>query len=148
MATTAVEGLAAEVKGRVVLQGDEGYDEARALYNAMIDKRPAAVAYCTDEADVAAAIQFARERGLRIAIRAGGHNGGGLGSVDDGLVVDLSAMNKVTVDAVRDRRRPLVDHRVVERARLVVSGVAALDHAPLYCRSQSFNHCHHRILLS
>jgi FAD/FMN-containing dehydrogenase len=99
MAPTAVEGLAAEVKGRVVLQGDDGYDEARALYNAMIDKRPAAVAYCTDDADVAAAIQFARERGLRIAIRAGGHNGGGLGSVDGGLVIDLSAMNRVTVDA-------------------------------------------------
>src|SRR5436305_8162159 len=99
MATTAVDGLAGAVKGRVVMRGDGDYDEARALYNAMIDKRPAAVAYCTDEADVAAAIQFARERGLRIAIRAGGHNGGGLGSVDDGLVVDLSALNKVTVDA-------------------------------------------------
>src|SRR3954453_6616513 len=99
MAISSVEGLVGAVKGRVVERGDSGYDEARALYNAMIDKRPAAVAYCTDEADVAAAIQFARERGLRIAIRAGGHNGGGLGSVDDGLVVDLSAMNKVTVDA-------------------------------------------------
>jgi FAD/FMN-containing dehydrogenase len=99
MATTATEGLAAAVKGRVVLEDDAGYDEARALYNAMIDKRPAAVAYCVDEADVAAAIAFGRERGLRIAIRSGGHNGGGLGSVDDGLVIDLSPMNSVTVDA-------------------------------------------------
>jgi FAD/FMN-containing dehydrogenase len=91
-------GLTAVVKGRVVERGDAGYDEARALYNAMIDKRPAAVAYCVDESDVAAAIRFANERGLRIAIRSGGHNGGGLGSVDDGLVIDLSAMNSVTVD--------------------------------------------------
>jgi len=98
MATTAVEGLASAVRGRVVEAGAPGYDEARALYNAMIDKRPAAIAYCVDEKDVAAAIAFAQERGLRLAIRCGGHNGGGLGSVDDGLVIDLSAMNEVTVD--------------------------------------------------
>jgi FAD/FMN-containing dehydrogenase len=99
MATTVTEGLASAVKGRVVVQGDSGYDEARALYNAMIDKHPLAIAYCIDESDVAAAIAFARERGLRIAIRSGGPNGGGLGSVDDGLVIDLSPMNTTTVDA-------------------------------------------------
>jgi FAD/FMN-containing dehydrogenase len=98
MATIAIEGLENAVKGRVVAQGDGDYDEARALFNAMIDKHPAAVAYCTDEADVAAAIAFARERGLRIAVRGGGHNGAGLGSVDGGLIVDLSQMNDVTVD--------------------------------------------------
>src|SRR2546423_9359390 len=97
MAISSVEGLVGAVKGRVVERGDSGYDEARALFNAMIDKRPAAVAYCTDEADVSAAVQFARDRGLRIAVRGGGHNGAGLGSVDDGLIIDLSAMNKVTV---------------------------------------------------
>jgi FAD/FMN-containing dehydrogenase len=99
MAVSTVEGLAAAVKGRVVAQGDADYDDARALFNAMIDKRPAAVAYCLDEADVAAAIRFARERSLPIAVRCGGHNGGGLGSVDDGLVIDLSPMHEVTVDA-------------------------------------------------
>jgi FAD/FMN-containing dehydrogenase len=93
-----VEGLADAVKGRVVEHGDSGYDEARALYNAMIDKRPAAIAYCVDEQDIGAAIGFARERGLRIAVRCGGHNGAGLGSVDDGLVIDLSAMNEVSVE--------------------------------------------------
>ena len=99
MATTVTEGLEGAIKGRVVARHDPGYDEARALYNAMIDKHPAAVAYCMDESDVAAAIRFARDRGLRIAIRGGGHNGGGLGSVDDGLVIDLSPMNTTLVDA-------------------------------------------------
>jgi FAD/FMN-containing dehydrogenase len=98
MAIPAVAGLAAALKGRVVERGAEGYGEARALYNAMIDKHPVAVAYCVDEADVAAAIRLARERGLPIAVRGGGHNGAGLGSCDDGLVIDLSAMNEVTVD--------------------------------------------------
>jgi FAD/FMN-containing dehydrogenase len=97
MAATT-EGLTAAVKGRVVERGDAGYGEARALYNAMIDKHPAAIAYCVDDADVSAAIGFARQHDLRIAVRSGGHNGGGLGSVDDGLVIDLSAMNAVSVD--------------------------------------------------
>jgi FAD/FMN-containing dehydrogenase len=98
MAISSIEGLAGAVKGRVVERGASDYDEARALYNAMIDKQPAAVAYCSDEADVSAALRFARERGLRVAVRGGGHNGAGLGSVDDGLVLDLSAMNEVAVD--------------------------------------------------
>jgi FAD/FMN-containing dehydrogenase len=105
MSVSAVDGLTAAVKGRVVARGDEGYDDARALYNAMIDKRPAAVAYCVDESDVAAAIRFARERSLPIAVRCGGHNGGGLGSVDDGLVIDLSPMNTVTVDPAAQMAR-------------------------------------------
>jgi FAD/FMN-containing dehydrogenase len=95
----SVEGLASAVKGRVVNQGDADYDESRALFNAMIDKRPAAIAYCVDAGDVAAAVRYGTEHGLRIAIRGGGHNGGGLGSVDDGLVIDLSQMNRIDVDA-------------------------------------------------
>jgi len=97
MAVSA-EGLASAVKGRVVARGDSDYDEARALYNAMIERHPAVIAYCVDDADVAAAVRFANERGLTIAIRSGGHNGGGLGSVDDGLVIDLSPMNAVVVE--------------------------------------------------
>ncbi len=98
----SVEALASAVKGRVVEAGAPDYDEARALYNAMIDKRPAVIAYCTDEADVAAALRYGIEHGLRIAIRGGGHNGGGLGSVDDGLVIDLSQMKQIEVDAARE----------------------------------------------
>jgi FAD/FMN-containing dehydrogenase len=98
MAVSA-EGLASAVKGRVVEAGAPEYDESRALYNAMIDKRPAAIAYCVDEADVSAALRYGVEHGLRIAVRGGGHNGGGLGSVDDGLVIDLSQMNAIEVDA-------------------------------------------------
>jgi FAD/FMN-containing dehydrogenase len=71
----------------------------------MIDKRPAAIAYCVDEADVAAAVRYGVEHGLRIAVRCGGHNGAGLGSVDDGLVIDLSAMNTVEVDAAAKMAR-------------------------------------------
>jgi FAD/FMN-containing dehydrogenase len=97
-----VEELGAElrvpVRGDVIEPGDSGYDEARALYNAMIDKRPALIVRCRDVADVIAAVDFARDRGLETAIRGGGHNGGGLGSVDDGLVLDMSTMNNVRVD--------------------------------------------------
>jgi FAD/FMN-containing dehydrogenase len=94
----SVEGLASAVKGRVVQPADSDYDESRALYNGMIDKRPAAIAYCTDEADVSAAVRYGVDNGLRIAVRGGGHNGGGLGSVDDGLVIDLSQLSEIGVD--------------------------------------------------
>jgi FAD/FMN-containing dehydrogenase len=83
---------------RLIGPEDAGYDEARALFNAMIDKRPALIARCASAGDVAAAIRFARERDLPIAIRGGGHNGGGLGSVDDGVVIDLSPLKAISVD--------------------------------------------------
>ena len=94
----AVDAFAIALRGDLVRTGDDGYDDARALYNAMIDKRPALIARCLDVADVMAAVAFARDAGLPLAVRGGGHNGGGLGSVDDGLVIDLAAMNGVRVE--------------------------------------------------
>lgn len=94
----AVEQLAMALRGDLIQPGDPRYDEARIVYNAMIDKHPALIAQCVDAADVIAAVTFAREQGLSLAIRGGGHNGAGLGLVDDGLVIDLSPMNGVRVE--------------------------------------------------
>jgi FAD/FMN-containing dehydrogenase len=96
----AVTDLRARVRGGIVRPGDEGYDAARKVYNAMIDRRPAVIARCVDVADVMVAVAFARDHGLTLAIRGGGHNGGGLGTCDDGLVVDLSPMKGTRVDPV------------------------------------------------
>jgi len=94
----SVDALEAKLHGGVTRPGDPDYDEVRALYNAMIDKRPALIARCADVDDVVAAVAFGRENGLDIAIRGGGHNGGGLGSVDDGLMIDLSGLKQIDVD--------------------------------------------------
>jgi FAD/FMN-containing dehydrogenase len=93
-----ISEFAPSLRGRVIAPSDPDYDEARALYNGMIDKRPGMIARCADVADVITAVNFAREKGLLLAIRGGGHNGPGLGSCDDGLVMNLSAMNGVRVD--------------------------------------------------
>ncbi|WGR90928.1 FAD-binding oxidoreductase [Bradyrhizobium sp. ISRA443] len=92
--------LRESLRGTVIEPGEAEYDEARALYNGMIDKRPLLIARCADVADVIAAVKFGHDNELRIAIRGGGHNGPGLASVDDGLVIDLSTMKGVRVDAV------------------------------------------------
>jgi hypothetical protein len=85
--------------GEVIGEGEAGYDGARALYNAMIDRRPRMIARCATEADVQAAVRTAASTGVDLAIRGGGHNGAGLGSVDGGLVADLSGMRDISVDA-------------------------------------------------
>src|SRR6185437_6599769 len=95
---TAVANLKASLRGSLILPDDEGYDAARRVYNGMIDKRPGAIARCVDVADVMAAVNFAREHQVTLAIRGGGHNGGGLGVCDDGLVIDLSPMKGTHVD--------------------------------------------------
>src|ERR1044071_4170206 len=92
------DALQTALRGTLTAPGDPDYDERRALYNAMIDKRPALIARCTDAADVIAAVGHARSERLPLAIRGGGHNGGGLGSVDDGVGIDLSGMRGVLVD--------------------------------------------------
>ncbi|HYH10876.1 MAG TPA: FAD-dependent oxidoreductase, partial [Thermomicrobiales bacterium] len=96
----ALHELAAAVRGRTIFPHDPDYDAARTLYNAMIDRRPAAIVQVADVADVIATVNAAREHGIDLAIRGGGHNGPGLGSVDDGIVLDLSQMRGVRVDPV------------------------------------------------
>ncbi len=88
------------LRGRVVLPGDPDYDSCRRVYNRMIDRRPALIVYCRDVADVIRGVNFAREQSLLLAIRCGGHNGGGLGTCDQGLVLDLSSMKGIRVDPV------------------------------------------------
>ena len=95
----AIDELRMAVRGHVIGRGDPGYDEARVVYNGMIDKHPASIARCLDVADVQAALAFGRREGLDIAIQGGGHNAAGLGSVDDGLVISLSPMKSVQVDS-------------------------------------------------
>ena len=95
---TAIQELRASLRGELIARGDLGYDAARKVYNAMIDRRPALIVRCANVADVISAVNFARTNGLTLAIRGGGHNGAGLGICDDGLVIDLSPMNGVRVD--------------------------------------------------
>jgi FAD/FMN-containing dehydrogenase len=95
---SAVEAFAAQMRGEVILPDNPAYEEARSVYNGMIDKRPAAIARCRDVADVISALRFGREHGLLIAVRGGGHNVAGKGTCDGGLVIDLAAMNSVRVD--------------------------------------------------
>jgi FAD/FMN-containing dehydrogenase len=93
-------GFADGFRGDVLSPADAGYEEARRLYNGMIDRRPALIARCVDVADVIGAVNHARATDLRVAVRCGGHNGAGLGSCDEGLVIDLSTMRGTRVDPV------------------------------------------------
>jgi FAD/FMN-containing dehydrogenase len=86
-------------RGELLAPGDAAYDAARAIWNGAIDRRPALIARCQDAHDVAAALRLARERGLQVAVRGGGHGVGGLALCDDGLVIDLSPMKGIAVDA-------------------------------------------------
>jgi FAD/FMN-containing dehydrogenase len=94
----AVQDLKGRLRGRLIEPSDLDYEAARKVYNGMIDRRPRLIAQCMDAADVMAAVNFAREQQLPLAVRGGGHNGPGLGTVDDGLVIDLSQMKGVRVD--------------------------------------------------
>jgi FAD/FMN-containing dehydrogenase len=98
---TDAAALRQRMNGEVIEPKDASYDEARAVHNGMIDRRPALIARCQNVADVQAALQAGRERRLPIAVRGGGHNGPGFGTVEGGLVIDLSPMHAVEVDAAR-----------------------------------------------
>ena len=93
-----IDGLREQVRGEIVTAADEGYDDARTVYNAMIDRRPLLVARCRSAADVMACVRFAAGYGLDVAVRGGGHSVPGFGTCDDGVVIDLSGMRGVRVD--------------------------------------------------
>jgi len=93
-----IDELRAQIRGTVVLPQDQDYNDARKLYNGMIDKHPGLILKCVDAADVIYGVNFARENNVLLAVRGGGHNGGGLGSCDDGLVIDLSGIKFIRVD--------------------------------------------------
>ena len=97
---TTVEEFKASLAGELIRPEDKGYDEARKVFNGMIDRRPRLIVRCSDVADVIGAVNFGRSNRLLIAIRGGGHNAGGLGVCDDGLVIDLSLINYTRVDPV------------------------------------------------
>src|SRR6266705_3233305 len=98
MATITLDSLRQQVRGDVIAPEDAGYDQARLVRNAMIDRKPAVVTRPVNAGDVIAAVNFARESHLPIAIRGGGHSVPGFGTVDDGLVIDMSRMRSVHVD--------------------------------------------------
>ncbi|HEV8669203.1 MAG TPA: FAD-binding oxidoreductase [Candidatus Limnocylindria bacterium] len=95
---TTIEELRPRLRGPLLAAGDLGYDDARLIWNAMIDWRPGAIARCLGVADIVASVQFARERGLELSIKGGGHNISGLAVCDRGLMIDLSLMRGVFVD--------------------------------------------------
>src|SRR5712675_3055836 len=94
----SITELKQNLRGTLIQPGDADYDEARKVYNGMIHKKPRLIARCVDVADVTRSVNFARDNDLLVAIRGGGHNAGGLGVCDEGLVIDLSRMNYVRVD--------------------------------------------------
>jgi FAD/FMN-containing dehydrogenase len=107
LSNTSVEQLREKLRGEVICPGDPGFDSARTIWNAMIDRRPAVIARCAGVADVRHSIQFARAQDLPLAVRGGGHNIAGNAVCDDGLMIDLSPMRSVTIDP--ESRHALVE---------------------------------------
>src|ERR1700688_5012761 len=95
---SAMQKFRESLRGQSLCPGEPGYDAARALPNAMIDRRPAVIARCTGAADVLACIRFAREKQVLVAVRGGGHSVAGKAVCDDGIVIDLSGMKGIRVD--------------------------------------------------
>ena len=96
--TSIIEEFASQLRGKLVMPTDNHYNETRKVYNGMINKHPGMFAMCVDVADVMASVNFGRENNLLVAVRGGGHNGGGLGLCDEGLVIDLSGLKFIRVD--------------------------------------------------
>src|SRR5262245_62810144 len=105
MTAAAVDAFASSLRGRLIRPTDPDYDTARAVYNGMIDKRPALIARCANVADVVRCVNFARDQKMLLAIRGGGHNGPGLGTCEGGLVIDLGSMKSVRIDPAQQTVR-------------------------------------------
>jgi FAD/FMN-containing dehydrogenase len=103
VSSSAVDELKTAMRGQVLLPGDASFDEARSIWNAMIDRRPAIILRCAGVADVRRGVAFARDNGLPLAIRGGGHNIGGSALCNDGVVLDLSQMKSVRIDPAARR---------------------------------------------
>lgn len=101
----AISQFQANLKGELLCPGDAGYDAARTVWNAMIDRRPALIARCADAADVACAVRFARTHKLLVSVRGGGHNVAGKAVCDGGLMIDLSPMKGIQIDPVQRTAR-------------------------------------------
>ena len=112
-ATVALQGLRAAVSGEVLMAADPGYDQARTVWNALIDRRPAVIVRATSPQDVSAAVRFASSEGLAVSVRGGGHNVAGHAVYDGGVMIDLSAMRGVSVDPIA--RRALVQGGAIWR---------------------------------
>ena len=93
-----IDSFRTRLRGPLLLPGEPGYDEGRAIWNAMIDRRPALIVRCLGVADVISAVNFAREHGLSLSVKGGGHNIAGLAVCDDGVMLDMSLMRGVWVD--------------------------------------------------
>lgn len=109
-----VDAFKANLRGVLLRSSDAGYDEARRVWNGMIDKRPALIARCASTDDVVACVNFAREHELLVSVRGGGHNYAGKAVCDDGLVIDLSSMKHISVDPVRRTARAQAGLRLGE----------------------------------
>jgi FAD/FMN-containing dehydrogenase len=105
MVQSGIDHLREQVRGAVIAPDDEGYERARQVYNAMIDRRPAVVVRCATTGDVVAAVNFAREHQLDLAVRGGSHSVPGFGTCDAGVVIDLSGMRGVRVDPASSTAR-------------------------------------------
>jgi FAD/FMN-containing dehydrogenase len=98
LSSQQIEAFSAQLRGKIILPSDAGYDDERKVYNGMISKHPGMIVKCVDVADVIASVNFGRDNDLLIAVRGGGHNGGGLGLCDDGLVIDLAGLKFIRVN--------------------------------------------------
>jgi FAD/FMN-containing dehydrogenase len=127
---TAWQAFASAIRGQIILRNDATYDEERKVYNGMIDRKPGAIVKCRNVADVMTCVNFCRDNRILVAIRGGGHNGGGLGMCDDGIVIDMSLMRGVRVDmktnTVRAEGGALLgdlDHATQAFGKAVPSGI-------------------------